>query len=105
MKRLRAHIFVCTNARAPAHPKGCCSTKGSAQLVGAFKEELANRGLLATVRAQKAGCLDACELGPSVVVYPEGIWYAKVILSDVSEIIESHIVGGKPVERLRMPGK
>lgn len=105
MKKLCAHIFVCTNERPPGHPKGCCATKGSAQLVAALKEELANRRLLATVRAQKAGCLDACEQGPSIVVYPEGVWYAKVTPADVPEIVESHIVGGRPVERLKRPGK
>jgi (2Fe-2S) ferredoxin len=55
------------------------------------------------VRANKSGCLDQCELGPTVVVYPEAVWYGHVQPEDVDEIIDSHIVNGQPVERLRIP--
>jgi len=55
------------------------------------------------VRANQSGCLDQCEHGPNIVVYPDAVWYGKVTEADVEEIIESHIVGGKPVERLRLP--
>ena len=55
------------------------------------------------MRANKCGCLDQCELGPTVVVYPEAVWYGHVTPDDVDEIIESHIVGGQPVERLVIP--
>ncbi len=68
-----------------------------------FKDELRNRGLSRRVRANQAGCLDLCERGPTVVVYPEQVWYAGVKLEDVEEIIERHIIGGEPVERLRVP--
>jgi (2Fe-2S) ferredoxin len=54
------------------------------------------------VRVQKAGCLDRCEEGPVAVVYPEGIWYRYVDTSDIDEIIDSHLVGGTPVERLKI---
>lgn len=103
MQRFEHHIFICINERAPDNPKGCCSAKGSAAIAEKFKEELYRRGLKGKVRANKAGCLDACERGPSVVVYPEGVWYQRVTVDDVIEIIESHILGGKPVERLRVP--
>lgn len=56
------------------------------------------------MRANAAGCLDACAFGTSVVVYPEGVWYGGVKAEDVLEIVESHLLGGKPVERLRMKG-
>lgn len=102
MQRFVYHIFVCTNVRPPDNPKGCCAAKGSEAIVDTFKEELHRRGLRGKVRANKAGCLDACELGPTVVIYPDGVWYQRVTPEDVLEIIESHIVGGKPVERLRM---
>jgi (2Fe-2S) ferredoxin len=59
-------------------------------------------GLKATVRANKAGCLDQCEHGPTVVVYPEAVWYGKVTPADVDEILQQHIQLGKPVERLRI---
>jgi len=55
------------------------------------------------VRANKSGCLDQCEIGPTVVVYPEAVWYGHVQPEDVDEIIDSHIIGGRPVERLTIP--
>jgi (2Fe-2S) ferredoxin len=66
----------------------------------AMKKEIKQRGLRGLVRANQSGCLDACAFGPSVVVYPEGVWYGGVTVEDVPEIIESHIINGKPVERL-----
>ena len=67
-----------------------------------FKAALARRGLKGRVRANAAGCLDQCEHGPTVVVYPDGVWYGFVTAADVDEIVESHIIGGQPVERLRL---
>ncbi len=67
-----------------------------------MKREIKLRGLRGEVRANQSGCLDACSFGPSVVVYPEGVWYGGVSVDDVPEIIESHIINGKPVERLRI---
>jgi (2Fe-2S) ferredoxin len=55
------------------------------------------------VRVNTAGCLDRCELGPVCVVYPEGVWYTFIDEVDLDEIIESHLINGKPVERLRLP--
>jgi len=98
------HIFVCTNRRPEGHPKGCCAEKGSEHVRELFKEEIEKRGLRSQVRANAAGCLDQCAFGVTVVVYPEGVWYARVQPEDVAEIVEQHIVGGRPVERLRMPG-
>lgn len=69
-------------------------------LVKAFKKQLKDRGLSSSIRAQRTGCLDACETGPSMVVYPDGIFYGRLTLDDVNEIVESHLVGGKPIERL-----
>lgn len=103
MPRFVCHIFVCVNERPPGHPKGCCSEKGSMAIRDRFKEELRKRGLSRKVRANQAGCLDMCERGPTVVIYPEQVWYGGVKLEDVEEIIERHIVGGEPVERLRVP--
>jgi (2Fe-2S) ferredoxin len=98
--RFKHHIFVCENVRPDGHPKGSCSAKGSAKIREALKLEIKERGLGSEVRANVSGCLDACEFGPSVVVYPEGVWYGGVKPEDVPEIIESHILNGKPVERL-----
>ena len=102
MPRFEHHIFICTNQREPGHPRGSCNADGSGELHQLFKAGVSRRGLKGKVRANKAGCLDQCEHGPNVVVYPEGIWYGQVRASDVDEILDSHIVGGRPVERLRI---
>lgn len=100
MPRYSKHIFICTNQRSSDHPRGSCDPNGCGELHRAFKTKLAKCGVNTEVRANKAGCLDQCEHGPSVVVYPEGIWYGGVTVKDVDEIVESHILGNKPVERL-----
>ncbi len=96
------HIFVCTNRRPDDNPKGSCAAKGSEDVRLRFKQELDARGMKQAVRANAAGCLDACERGVTVVVYPEGVWYGGVTVGDVAEIVEQHIAGGKPVKRLLM---
>jgi (2Fe-2S) ferredoxin len=99
--RFRHHVFVCENVRPPDDPRGSCGGKCGKELREALKAELARRGLKKLVRANGAGCLDACADGPSMVVYPEGVWYGHVAVEDVPEIVESHLVNGVPVERLR----
>jgi (2Fe-2S) ferredoxin len=92
------HVFVCTNDKEA--PKKCCGSERGMELVNAFKEGLKAKGLDIEIRAQRAGCLDTCGKGPSVVVYPEGVFYGFVTPEDVTEIIEKHLVGNEPVERL-----
>ena len=75
--------------------------KGSDKVLDRLKELVHQHGLKRKIRINKAGCLDQCALGISIVVYPEGVWYGRVTLADVDEIFEKHIVGGQPVERLR----
>lgn len=96
------HLFICCNRREPGHPRGSCDPAGSEALQKAFKAALAERGVK-RVRANKSGCLDQCEKGPTVVVYPEAVWYGGVTLDDVDEIVDQHIIGGRPVLRLLMP--
>ena len=86
----------------PGNPKGCCAEKGSEQIRETFKKELAERGLRGRMRANAAGCLDQCAFGPTVVVYPEQVWYTVPTPADAEEIIEKHLIGGVPVERLLM---
>ena len=100
MPHLDRHVFVCTNRREAGNSKGCCAEKGAEEVREAFKKQLHERGLKKSVRANAAGCLDQCARGVTVVVYPEQVWYGGVTVADVAEIIESHVVGGKPVERL-----
>lgn len=103
MPRYERHVFICVNERPPGHARGSCAAKGSVAIRERFKAEVRRRGLGARVRANQCGCLDACELGPTVVVYPEQVWYGGVTLADVDEIVESHLERGEPVRRLVIP--
>ena len=96
------HVFVCMNERACDDPRGCCLARGGAEVREAFARELKALDLAKRIRANKAGCLDNCENGCSVVVYPEGVWYGHVTEADVDEIVDKHLVQGEPVERLRL---
>ena len=100
MTRFQRHVFICINERPPGHPKGCCKEKGSEEVRDLLKAELNKRGLGGIVRANNAGCLDACQFGVSMVVYPEGIWYGGVTKEDVPEIVERTIIGGEISDRL-----
>lgn len=103
MPSFQRHIFVCVNERAPGHPRGCCKERGAEEVRARFKREVTAQGLNSQVRANNAGCLDQCEHGVTVVVYPEQVWYGGVTADDVPEIIERHIVGGEYVTRLMLP--
>lgn len=103
MSTFKRHIFVCINQRTPDDPRGSCSKLGSEALHARFKAEAKRLNLKDVVRANKAGCLDHCAQGPSVVIYPEGVWYSVKTETDVTEIMERHIVKGEIVTRLLMP--
>ena len=103
MPHFERHIFVCVNRRDPDNQKGCCASKGAEQVRAAFKREVAVRGCKGLVRANSSGCLDQCQHGVSVVIYPEQVWYGGVTEADVPEIVEKHVLGGHVVERLLMP--
>lgn len=104
MKRFEKHIFVCENKRPDGHPRGCCAEKNGPEVRELFKERIKELRLNTFVRANAAGCLDSCENGVTVVVYPEQIWYGKVTIDDVEEIIQEHIVKNIPVKRLQIKG-
>tara|TARA_B100000586_G_scaffold109949_1_gene79060 strand:+ start:1023 stop:1364 length:342 start_codon:yes stop_codon:yes gene_type:complete len=94
------HIFVCENLREDGHPRGCCSEKGGKEIRMRFKQEITKRDLIGKVRANKAGCLDFCEQGPTVVVYPEGTWYRISNLEkDIPAIVKGHCMEGKIVRK------
>jgi (2Fe-2S) ferredoxin len=102
MPLFEKHVFVCGNSRDAGHPRGCCAAGGSDAVREAFKTEIKKRGLARAIRTNQAGCLDQCEHGVTVVVYPEQVWYGFVKAEDVAEIVEQHLVGNLPVERLRI---
>jgi len=95
------HIFICTNQKANPEAK-CCGEAHGMELVNAFKKLIVDAGIQVEVRAQKAGCLDVCSHGPALVVYPDGVFYGKVGLSDVEELFNEHILNNRPVDRLRI---
>lgn len=96
--KFEKHVFVCVNEREAG--KQCCNASGSVEVWSAFKEKIKERKLAGKIRINKAGCLDQCAKGVSVVVYPDGTYYGHVTVADVDEIIESHLLHGIPVARL-----
>lgn len=103
MAKFQRHIFICTNLREGDDERGCCKARGADAVAEAFKRKLYERGLKRVVRPNKAGCLDQCAHGVTVVVYPDAVWYGGVKPEDVDEIIESHVLNGTPVARLEIP--
>ena len=103
MAKFLRHLFVCINERPGDDARGSCSAKGSLEVAAALKEKAHACGLKRLVRVNKAGCLDQCARGVTVVVYPEGVWYGGVTLADVDEIVERHLMRGEPVTRLEIP--
>jgi nitrite reductase/ring-hydroxylating ferredoxin subunit/(2Fe-2S) ferredoxin len=89
------HVFVCTSGET-------CPTQGDVEgFVKALRDGVRQAKPGFEVRINKTGCFSQCGHGPMVVVYPENVWYAGVQASDLPEILESHILGGRPVDRLR----
>ena len=102
MGKFKQHIFVCSNERDAGNPRGDCKSKGAEAIRNYFKGEIGKHGLKGSARANVAGCLDQCEHGVAVVVYPEDVWYTLTSVDDAKEVFEQHIIGGTIVERLRM---
>lgn len=101
----RTHVFCCVNERAPDHPRSCCSARGSIDLLNYMKARAKELGS-ENIRVNSSGCLERCELGPSMVIYPEGIWYHYDTKEDVDEILDRHIIKGEQVDRLILePGQ
>ncbi|MEN3033784.1 MAG: (2Fe-2S) ferredoxin domain-containing protein [Aquificaceae bacterium] len=95
------HIFVCVNQRPPGHPMGSCAERGSREVLAKFLESIqSDPELFMTTLVTPAGCLGPCGMGPTVVVYPEGVWYARVRPEDVSTIVQSHLKEGQPPQNL-----
>lgn len=94
------HLFICGNQRPPGNRRGCCNPDGSDKLRTAFAAEIKSRGLNPLVRANKAGCLEQCEHGPTIAIYPQGVFYGNVTVEDVPRIIEETVVNGRTLEDL-----
>ena len=94
------HVFICANDKDA--PKKCCGSTHGMELVDAFRASYAAQGGTAKIRVQKSGCLDFCGKGPTMVVYPEGVFYGNVQVEDVEEITKSHLIEDEIVTRLQI---
>jgi (2Fe-2S) ferredoxin len=96
------HVFMCLNKREA--PENCCACHGSEAMRKYAKKRMKELGLHGEgqVRINAAGCMDRCDEGPVMVVYPEEVWYTYVDEKDIDEIIDEHLVNGRIVERLRI---
>jgi (2Fe-2S) ferredoxin len=98
MDVFKKHVFVCTSGKV-------CPGQGAEDVLGALRKKIAELGLKKQIRINKAGCFDQCGNGPMIVVYPEAVWYAHVTAEDCEEIVESHLLNDRPVERLLYDGR
>lgn len=96
------HVFACFTQRPPTHPRGSCGAAGAQPLWDRLGAMIEREGLNVSVGFTPSGCLGFCAAGPLMVVYPEGVWYRPTTPEDIDEIVESHLKGGKLVERLAM---
>jgi len=103
MPRPERHVFVCTQVRPPGHPRGSCTESGAQPVMQALGEQFEEKGLWGGCLLTSSGCMGACDGGPVIVVYPEGVMYSRVTAADVAAIVDEHLIGGRPVERLQAP--
>jgi (2Fe-2S) ferredoxin len=103
MSYYRHHVFFCTNMRDDGSQ--CCAQCNAKPARDYLKQQAKTLGLSGPggVRINTAGCLDRCSEGPVIVVYPEAVWYTYIDHADLAEILQSHLIDGEPVERLRLP--
>ena len=99
-----AHLFVCTNRRPDGHKRGSCAGRGSEHLRDYMKARAKELGI-PNIRVNTAGCLDRCELGPCLVIYPEGVWYKITSTGDVDAVLQAHVVEGGRATGLMLPAR
>lgn len=94
------HIFICTNQKAAG--KQCCANSGGEEFFTYLKSRLIELGIYGPgrIRVSKSGCLGRCGSGPCLVIYPEGIWYTYDSFADIDQIIESHLISGRKLQKL-----
>jgi len=96
------YVLICRNLRSADDPRGSCAAK-CADLPARFKARLKERGLNHRFRSLATSCMDCCATGPTVCVMPDNVFYAGVTPADIDALIDSHLLGGRPVERLLRP--
>ncbi len=105
MPRPEKHVFICTQNRPQGHPRGSCAANGSAEIINEFMNQIQGRNLFEKIGLTNTGCLGPCMMGPSVLVYPDGVLYGRVSKDDVTTIIDQHLLGGEVVETLKAPSE
>ena len=102
MSHFKYHVFFCCNQREPG--ENCCNAHGASDMQAYAKDRISQLKMKGEgkVRINKAGCMDRCDLGPVMVVYPEAVWYTYIDKEDVEEIIQEHLINGRIVERLKI---
>jgi len=103
MPRPEKHVFLCSQARPPGHPRGSCSDKGCRAVMDEFMDQFNKRQCFDKVAVTMTGCIGPCNMGPNVLVYPEGVMYGQVTREDVTAIFDEHLLGNQPIERLKVP--
>jgi (2Fe-2S) ferredoxin len=101
MAQPQKYVFVCLNQRPAGHPKGSCLDRGADDVFNAMRDELGRR-LMTNVKVVASGCVEGCLAGPTVLVVPDNVWYGGLTEADVPAIFDQHLVGGEPVEMLRL---
>lgn len=102
MPKPEKHVFVCTQSRPQGHPRSSCGDQGCQAVYEEFLWQLQNRNLFNKVQVTATGCMGPCSEGPNVLIYPEGVMYAKVGKDDVAAIYDEHLEKGEPLARLLM---
>ncbi len=104
MSYYQRHVFFCSNQRESG--KACCANCGAVEMIAYAKNRVKALKLAGAGKARinQAGCLDRCDEGPVLVVYPEAVWYTYLDRDDIDEIIDEHLVHGRIVKRLLMSG-
>lgn len=103
MPRPQKHVFVCTQMRSLGHPRGCCAAHKGGEVLEEFLWHLQQGNLFNQIQVTATGGLGPCNQGPTVLVYPEGVMYARVTKADVPRIIAEHLLKNQVVSSLKMP--
>ncbi len=96
------HVFLCASVSGDKYPHGCCLAEGIAAIHNELELLLTQRGLAGKILINSVDCLAHCTRGGILGVYPDEVWYGYSTFDDILEILESHLIGGVPVERLRL---
>ena len=97
MPKPRHHVLICSQVRAAGHPRGCCAEKGAGEIYDKFASIITDKKLFSQIVITRTECFGPCQAGANVLVYPDGTLYVGVSSQDVHEIVEHHLIQGKPV--------